>query len=136
MGLRRAEIAQVHSRDLVEDLAGWSLVVHGKGGRVRVLPLPGGLARELRRLPAGWAFPGDDGGHLSPRWTGKLVNRLLTPPWTIHSLRHRFAARVWEASGADLFVVQELLGHASPVTTRVYVPVTGDKLRAAVEAVA
>lgn len=34
-GLRRCEIAAIHSRDLVEDLLGWSLVVHGKGSRER-----------------------------------------------------------------------------------------------------
>lgn len=57
VGLRRAEVAQVHSRDLIEDLEGWSLIVHGKGGRQRVVPLPDGLAVALRARPAGWAFP-------------------------------------------------------------------------------
>lgn len=134
-GLRRAEVAGVHSRDLVEDLGGWSLVVHGKGSRDRMMPLPPGISAELRALPAGWAFPGDDGGHLSPRWVGKLVTRLLPDGYTMHSLRHRFATRAYGV-GQDLLAVQRLLGHASPVTTRVYVQVPDDSLRRTVLAVA
>lgn len=133
IGLRRAEVAQVHNSDLTRDLDGWSLRVHGKGGRERYLPLPPLLAQELLSLPAGWAFPGDDDGHLSPRWVGTLVSRLLPDPWTMHSLRHRFAARTHEVE-RDLVIVQELLGHASIVTTRNYVPVRRDRLRLTVEA--
>ena len=40
VGMRRGEIAQVHSSDLTRDLVGWSLLVHGKGGRDRIVPLP------------------------------------------------------------------------------------------------
>lgn len=135
-GLRRAEVAQVWpARDLLEDLDGWSLVVHGKGGKDRVVPLPALLAADLRALPAGWAFPGDVDGHLSPRWVGTLVGRLLPEGWTMHSLRHRFADRTHEVE-RDLVVVQELMGHASIVTTRAYVPVRRDRLRATVEAAA
>lgn len=134
VGLRRGEVAQVHSRDLFEDLTGWSLVVHGKGGKERVVPLTSGIAHELRSLPAGWAFPGDYEGHLSPRWVGTLVGRLLPGGHTMHGLRHRFATRSYEVDH-DLAVVQELLGHASPATTRIYVAVGRDRLRATVEAV-
>lgn len=135
-GLRRAEISVVHRRDLVEDLAGWSLIVHGKGGRERPVPLLDDVALILRSLPDGYAFPGDDQGHLSPRWVGTLLNRLLPGTWTMHKLRHRAATKWWEASAHDLFQVQELLGHASPVTTRAYVAVTADRLRATVKAAA
>ena len=135
LGLRRAEIAQVHSRDLVEDLFGWSLVVHGKGGKQRIVPLPDGLARTLRDLPDGYAFPGDDGGHLSPRWVGKIASQLLPGEWTLHTLRHRFATLAYDVD-RDVFVVQELLGHASPATTRRYVRTRRDNLRRTVAAVA
>lgn len=128
LGMRRAEVAVVHSDDLVEDLSGWSLMVHGKGQRERLVPLPAILALELRALPRGWAFPGDDGGHLSPRWVGTLVTRLLPDGWTMHSLRHRAATR-WYGVDKDLLTVSELLGHASPVTTRVYVRLPDDAKR-------
>lgn len=136
LGLRRGEIALVHSRDVLEDLTGWSLLVHGKGGKERLVPLTDPLAAALRRLEPGWAFPGRVGGHLSPRWVGTLLSRVLGDGWTAHSLRHRFATRSYEVSGFDVFSVQELLGHASPVTTRRYVSVGRDRLRAIVEAAA
>lgn len=135
VGLRRAEVAQVHSRDLIEDLDGWSLLVHGKGQRERLVPLPASIGAELRALPAGWAFPGDDHGHLSPRWVGTLVSRVLPEGHTMHALRHRFATRAYRIDH-DVFAVQELLGHASPATTRRYVATDRDRLRALVEAVA
>lgn len=135
LGLRRGEVAQVHSRDLFEDLTGWSLVVHGKGGKERLMPITDGIAIELRSLPRGFAFPGHDHGHLSPRWVGTLVGRLLPEGHTMHGLRHRFATRSYEVD-RDLAVVQELLGHASPATTRRYVAVGRDRLRATVEAAA
>lgn len=135
VGLRRAEVAQVHSRDLFEDLTGWSLVVHGKGGKERLMPITDGIAVELRLLPRGFAFPGRDHGHLSPRWVGTMVGRLLPEGHTMHGLRHRFATRSYEVD-RDLAVVQELLGHASPATTRRYVAVGRDRLRATVEAAA
>jgi integrase len=132
-GLRRGEIAVVHSRDLVEDLDGWSLVVHGKGGRERLVPLLDDVAAELRSLPDGYAFPGRDGGHLSPRWVGRLVTRLLEGDWTTHKLRHRAATAWWEASGHDVLTVGELLGHADPKTTKLYVRVPTAHLRGIVE---
>jgi len=135
-GLRRAEVARVHSRDLMQDLIGWSLTVHGKGGRVRVVPLTDRLARDLLALGPGYAFPGADNGHLSPRWIGRRISRLLGPDWTMHKLRHRAATRVYQASAGDTFIVQELLGHASPATTRRYVRVPSTAIRAAVLAAA
>lgn len=135
-GLRRAEVAQVWPEvDLVEDLTGWTLLVRGKGGKQRELPLSDLMAAELRSLPAGPAFPGECSGHLSPRWVGTLVSRLLPEGWTMHSLRHRFANRTYEVE-RDLVVVQELLGHASIVTTRGYLRTPNDRLRATVMAAA
>lgn len=134
-GLRRAEIARIHSRDLVDDLLGWSLVVHGKGGRERVVPLPVPLALELRGYGPGYVFPGADRGHLSARWVGKLVSRALPRPWTTHTLRHRFATRAYQLE-RDLLAVQTLLGHASPVTTQRYVAQDEARLRATVLGVA
>ncbi|MCU1527930.1 MAG: site-specific tyrosine recombinase XerD, partial [Frondihabitans sp.] len=95
MGLRRGEVAAVHSADLFEDMVGWSLTVHGKGQKDRVVPCPPGIVTALQRLPHGYAFPGDDNGHLSPRWVGKLATGLLEGEWTMHKLRHRFATMAY-----------------------------------------
>lgn len=135
-GLRRGEVARVHSRDLLDDLTGWSLLVHGKGGKERTVPLLDDVAALLRALPEGYAFPGRIDGHLSPKWVGKVVSRLLADDWTGHKLRHRAATAWWLASDHDVLTVGELLGHADPKTTRLYVKVPDDRLRAVVNGAA
>lgn len=135
LGMRRGEIARAHSRDLRRDLFGWSLVVHGKGGKTRTVPVPPALAATIRDRGAGYLFPGAVDGHLSAHWVGKLVTRTIPGRWTTHSLRHRFGSAAM-AHEHDLAVVQDLLGHASPVTTRRYVLIPAERLRRTVEAVA
>jgi integrase len=137
-GLRRAEIARVHRTDLLDDLVGRSLVVHGKGGRDRIVPLPGPLAIAVERAciaGGGWAFPGRDHGHLSAQRVGIIASRLLPEGWTLHTLRHRFATTAYAAE-RDLIAVQRLLGHASVATTQRYVAPPDDALRRAVTAAA
>lgn len=119
-GLRRGEVARVHTSDVVEDLTGWSLSVRGKGDKLRLVPLNDSLARTLRAAEPGWVFPGAIDGHISPAWVGKVVSRLLPTGYSMHKLRHLFASDAY-AIDRDLLTVQDLLGHASPVTTRAYV---------------
>lgn len=135
VGMRRAEVAQGHSKDLFEDLVGYSLLVHGKGGRRRTVPLPNSLGRALAHLEPGFFFPGRDDGHLSPRYVGKIATELLPDGWTMHTLRHRFATRAY-ALQSDILLVQEMLGHASPTTTRRYVQYDRNRMRAVVEELA
>lgn len=128
-GLRRGEIARVHANDLTEDLGGWSLLVHGKGGRSRLMPLSDELATLVRRRARdGWAFPGQIDGHLSARRVGELAADVLPDGWTLHTLRHRFATRAHVAT-SDLIAVQRLLGHASVATTQRYVATDAARLR-------
>lgn len=134
-GLRRGEIALAHSDDLYEDLTGWTLRVHGKGRADRDVPLDDDVADMLRVLPAGWAFPGRVDGHLSADYVGVLMARALPGDLTGHTLRHKFATKAYAATH-DIAAVQELLGHASPVTTRTYVQVPTEALRAAVRGAA
>ena len=135
VGMRRAEVAQVHTRDVTEDMVGHSLLVHGKGGRERMVPLPRSLGRTLAEWEPGFIFPGQDHGHLSPRYVGKLMTELLPDGWTMHALRHRFATRLY-ALRSDLLMVQEALGHSSPTTTRRYIQYDRDRMRAAMEELA
>ena len=118
-GLRRAEVARVHSDDVVADVAGYSLRVHGKGARERIVPLNEALAAELLDR-SGWVFPNRCGGHLSADCVGRRVSGLLPPGQTMHKLRHRFASRGY-AGTHDLVAVQRALGHASLATTQRYV---------------
>ncbi len=133
-GMRRGEIAQVHTRDLMPDLLNWSLLVHGKGGKLRVIPLPemlaGELARRARDEP-GYLFPGKIDGHLSAAWVGRLVSRWLDE-YTMHTLRHLFATHTHNRT-KNLLAVQQQLGHASPATTKDYIEVPMDDMRELVE---
>lgn len=131
-GLRRGEIARVRRRDLIDDLGGVTLVVHGKGDRTRFVPLSPSLGREvMQRIGAGdWLLPSPGGGHMTARHVGKLGSRCLPEGVTLHQLRHRFATVV-NRETRDLLSVQRLLGHASVATTQRYVAVDDGVLRAA-----
>ena len=129
-GLRRAEIARLHTRDVT----GEGLRVAGKGGRVRVVPLHPVLEEKLGQVPAGFVFTSPRGGHLTADRVGRLVSAALGDGWSAHTLRHRFATRLYETSGHDLLAVQQLLGHASPATTQRYTLVASTHLAAAVAA--
>ena len=131
-GLRRAEIAQVHTRDLLPD---GRLLVHGKGNRDRAVPVSAMLAARLTRLPPGYAFPSDlnPTGHVCPDTVANRVTAAVGGSRACHSLRHAFAEATYAASGHDLRCVQELLGHASVATTQVYLSVSDEALRSSVD---
>lgn len=135
-GLRRGEIAQIHSDDLRPDLLGWSLLVHGKGRKLRIVPLTPRLALDLRALPEGFAFPGAIDGHLSPRRVYELVDDVMPNPWTLHNLRHSFATNAHEASNGDVLTLRNLMGHASADTTGRYVRLSDARGRSVVYAAA
>jgi integrase/recombinase XerC len=134
-GLRRGEVAQVHTRDLLEGVDGAQLLVHGTGQKQRVVPLSDPLAEAIRRRAAGgWLFPSSpDGGHLTPNYVGILVANVLPDGWTMHTLRHRFASRAYRGT-RNLRAVQMLLGHASIATTERYTAVDDAEIRAAMTA--
>lgn len=137
-GLRRAEVAQVHLRDISIDDYGVTLIVHGKGDKLREVPLGAGLARELRLAciaNGGWAFPSFIGNHLTADRVGHLVARELPQGWSMHSLRHRFATKCWDGSH-DLLSVSALLGHANISTTKRYIAMSRRRLREVAQAAA
>jgi integrase len=136
-GLRRAEVAVCHSDDLLHDGQGWALIVHGKGGKQRVVPLTPDLAGELRTYCTrhGYLFPGQIDGHISPGWVGTVISKLMPEGWSIHKLRHRFASRGY-AGTKDIRAVQEALGHASVATTQRYTATSTADVRLVSEAAA
>lgn len=118
-GLRRAEVARVHTRDVLDGIGGPRLVVRWQGQTSRVVPIGASLAATLRRGAAGhtpgmpgegWLFPAAGGGHLTPHHVGRIVAGALPDGWTIRTLRYRFATRGYSRSG-DLLAVQELRHH-------------------------
>jgi site-specific recombinase XerD len=129
VGMRRAEVACCHRDDLIEDLCGWSLIIHGKGNKQRMIPIHNRLARDIMDFCGhGYLFPGQDNGHLAAMTVGKLVGDLMPPGWSMHKLRHRFATRSL-AAGGDLLVVRDLLGHTSVATTQLYTASVPEKMR-------
>ena len=127
------------------------LVISGKGGRERIVPLSEPARAALRNylecrenlLPetrsSRWLFPSRGrAGHLTRQRAGQLLKELaakagldpnrLSP----HVLRHAFASHLLD-HGADLRSVQQMLGHADIATTQIYTHVETERLRKLVE---
>ena len=125
-GLRCCEISALDGGDVHDRRTPGLLVVHGKGSKIRVVPLHH-LAGELLRghgIPAaGPVFGRASGVRVPAGEVSKLLRAHLEACGlgaTAHQLRHWYATETYERSGGDLRMVQELLGHSSPATTAVY----------------
>ena len=133
-------LAEIHGLD-VDDIhfSRNDILVRGKGSKERLVVFgrPTGEAlrrylnearRELMAKPTQALFLNRYGERLSRRSFEKLVRRYSVQAGTRadvhpHTLRHTFATHMLEG-GADLRVIQELLGHSSPTTTQIYTHVT------------
>jgi integrase len=87
----------VHTPDLLDGSGGAELVVHGNGGKPRVVPLCVSVAELIERAPDGWLFPNCTGGHLTAGQVDDPVVRVLPDGWTMHTWRHRFSSRATAA---------------------------------------
>ncbi|WP_288757674.1 tyrosine recombinase [uncultured Brevundimonas sp.] len=144
-GLRVSELLALRVEAVRRDPA--YLIVRGKGGKERLAPLNGAAreavkawlaARDEKRKPetpdSPWLFPSSGRtGRLTPRRFAQLLDEAalaagLDPARVSpHVLRHAFATHLLEG-GADLRVVQTLLGHADIATTQIYTHVATDRL--------
>ena len=123
------------------------VVVKGKGGRERMVPLSEPAIKALeqydtvrsrfvrRPADANWLFPSrSKGGHLTRQRFSQLVKELALEaqidPAKVspHSLRHAFASHLL-ANGADLRAVQQMLGHADISTTQIYTHILQERLQ-------
>ena len=141
-GLRISEAVSLKWFDV--DFANAVVRVIGKGNKERLCPV-GRICMEVLRhyrhvantegLFSEYVFPGPDQGHLYPRRIQQRLKRYLSyaglpADITPHKLRHSYATHLLD-EGADIRVVQELLGHVSLSTTQIYTHVTLERLRAA-----
>lgn len=138
-GLRVAELCGLDVGDV--DLEGRLVTVTGKGDKQRRVPIHDacaagvaawlGDARESmlsERGPAAAMFLNRRGNRLGPRDVRRVLEARSGRPLHPHALRHTFATHLLEG-GADLRVVQELLGHANLTTTQVYTHVSKERLQ-------
>jgi integrase/recombinase XerC len=143
-GLRVAEAAGLDIDEL--DLTRGRLVVQGKGGKQRVVPLSAPTVTALRHWlvaargdlvsdssPGAAVFLNQRGRRLTPRDARRIIDRRAKHPTHPHALRHTFATHLLDG-GADLRVVQELLGHSDVATTQRYTHVSKERLRAVFDA--
>lgn len=134
-GLRVSEACSLKWRDLND--RDRSIRVHGKGGRDRLISLPDLCFQALRKLEkeGDYLFGGDQ--PLSPRKAYQWVREAgaqagLLKPLHPHALRHSYATHLL-TSGADLRVLQELLGHQSLSATQKYTHLSVDHLARTLE---
>lgn len=135
-GLRVSEACQLKWKDLSEARAR-SLRILGKGGRERLVSLPPRAWQALERLgrPTPYVFGLDK--PLSSRKAFEMIRQAglkagLLSPLNPHALRHSYATHLL-TSGADLRILQELLGHRSLVATQKYTHLSMDHLARSME---
>ncbi len=148
-GARVSEVVGINLSDITENSVNgesiWVLKLRGKGGKERIVPL-GTYAKNaiddylvrtrpslLKKLNESALFLNNRGTRLSRVSAWEIVKRAaekagLTSRVTPHVFRHSYATHLLDG-GADIRVVQELLGHASVTTTQIYTLITIDKVR-------
>ena len=142
VGARISEAVELNLADL--DLSSELVRLRGKGGKERIVPIGSQAINAinaylvrgrpaLAKVPSTALFLNNRGGRLSRQSAWSILkaaalkadlSSLITP----HTLRHSFATHLLE-NGADIRVVQELLGHSSIATTQIYTLVTVERLR-------
>ena len=145
-GIRISELVEMRNGDLSEDLA--SVLIKGKGGKQRVVPLFGKVKEVLKKYlnekrkhdyKSSFLFPSNSkSGHITRHRFFQLLKKLslecginvsrVSP----HTIRHSFASHLLER-GVDLRIIQESLGHKDISTTQIYTHIQSKKIRKILE---
>lgn len=145
-GLRVSELCDLQIKQI--DFSNETILIHGKGSKDRIVVMFDDLKHDLRHyisyertelLRKGKnpetrkVFINNHGGELTPRGVRVILDSIIdkmgeTYKVTPHMLRHSFATALLD-NGADLRVVQELLGHSNLSTTQIYTHVSVEKMK-------
>jgi len=130
--MRRSELANLEPRDIHPDFL---MVMNGKGGKDRVIPLAQSTAQRLQNFVADMK-PDEKIFELKAPCISNKIRQFAKKAgldgFHTHTMRHKFATDLLE-KGANIRAVQELLGHENLATTQVYLSVTDLGLRQAVQ---
>lgn len=135
LGLRVAELCDLKVPDV--DQAAATVRVIGKGDKERVVNIPARFLPDLVAWigdrTAGFLFAGPNGKRLVTRQAQRNVKAIsraagIAKNITPHKLRHTYATKLIQ-TGADIRVVQELLGHSAVTTTQIYTHVSPEHRR-------
>jgi len=144
-GLRVAELSNLKIEDLHLDYGEKSLTVrNGKGNKARNVKFGSELKKHLKEYldsrtdDSPYLFPSSRGEQMSRSAIQKVVKKWmeeagLPDHFSVHSLRHTYATRLYKASNHNLRLVQKQLGHSSIQTTQVYADVSDTDVESAVE---
>lgn len=144
-GLRVSEQANLMVRDLFLKKGQNALHVrNGKGGKDRIVQISSNLKRmlleylEYRMSDSPYLFPSKRGEQITRFGLGQVFKKWakrarLPSHYSIHSLRHTYATNLYKASGYNLRLVQQQLGHSNISTTSVYSAVVNKDLTDALE---
>ncbi len=133
-GIRREELVQLRVDDI--NFNQGFIRVFGKGSKERYVPLYPDALELIKELlvtqDSEWVFEGRYGSHLSIRQVNDIIAKYRTKvnkSWiTPHKFRHSFATHLHN-NGAELKVIQDLLGHSNPSSTQVYTKVSNERNR-------
>ncbi len=137
-GLRRSELLNLKPND-IDSKRGILLIKQAKGKKDRIIPISKKIIELLRDYnkayrPENWLF---EGQHKVEQYSAEGLQRVLKQalqkanikkPVSLHWLRHSFATHLLE-SGTDLRYIQELLGHNSSKTTKIYTHVSRKEIQ-------
>lgn len=127
-GLRWGELCRADAAHLER---GMLVVAHTKSARVRRVPVPPAIAREICSR-SGRLVPYSEAG--SSSFAKAVRKRSGVERFHVHQLRHTFACR-WIEGGGTLPGLQQILGHASVVTTQLYARLSDESIRREAERV-
>ena len=144
-GLRVSELSNLKVQDLDLRKGQNALYVrNGKGGKDRVVQFSAKLKAQIvefldyRQSNSLHLFPSERGAQMTRFGIGQVFKKWakkagLSGHYSIHCLRHTYATNLYKASGYNLLLVQQQLGHSSISTTSVYSAVMNEDLEKALE---